>query len=66
MAQQVEVLLIDDRDGSGGDGTVRVGLSGSGCEIGGTAGHARALYEVWRAVAAARQAGRRRQAAGTG
>jgi hypothetical protein len=41
-----------------GDGTVRVGLDGTGYEIGRTAGHARALRDSLACcVAAARQAG---------
>jgi hypothetical protein len=41
-----------------GDGTVRVGLDGTGYEIGQTAGHRRALRDsLARCVAAARQAG---------
>lgn len=62
MAQRVEVLLIDDRDGSPVDGTVRVGLDGTWYEIGRTAGHARALRAcLARCMAAARQAGGGRQ-----
>ena len=48
-----------------GDGTVRVGLDGTGWEIDRTAGRARALRDsLARCVAAARQAGRQAAAGG--
>ncbi len=48
-----------------GEGAVRVGLDGTGYEIGLIAGHARALRDTLaRCVAAARRAVWRRQAAG--
>ena len=58
MAQQVRVLLIDDLDGNRGGGAVRVGLDGTGYEIGLIAGYARAAPDTLaRYVAAARRAG---------
>ena len=67
MAQQVQVLLIDDLDGSQVEGTVRVGPDGTGYEIGLTAGHVRALRDTLaRCVAAARRAGGGRRPARAG
>ena len=58
MAQKVQVLLIDDLDGSEADGTVRFGLDGTEYEIDLNAGHARALRDALsRYVQAARRAG---------
>ena len=64
MAQKVQVLLIDDLDGSEADGTVRFGLDGTEYEIDLTAGHARALRgALARYVGAARRAGSGRRPA---
>ncbi len=50
MAQQVQVLLIDDLDGSQA-GARRPRRAGRhGYEISRTAGHARALRDTWRAA----------------
>jgi hypothetical protein len=58
VAQKVQVLLIDDLDGSEADGTVRFGLDGTEYEIDLNAGHARALRDALsRYVQAARRAG---------
>jgi hypothetical protein len=58
VAQKVQVLLIDDLDGSAADGTVRFGLDGAEYEIDLTAEHARALRDALsRYVQAARRAG---------
>ena len=58
MAQKVQVLLIDDLDGSEADGTVRFGLDGTEYEIDLNAGHAQALRDALaRYVRAARRAG---------
>ncbi|MGH3183585.1 MAG: histone-like nucleoid-structuring protein Lsr2 [Streptosporangiaceae bacterium] len=58
MAQQVQVLLIDDLDGSEADGAVGFGLDGTVYEIDLTAGHTRALRDTLaRYVGASRRAG---------
>jgi hypothetical protein len=58
VAQKIQVLLIDDLDGSQADGTDRFGLDGTGYEIDLNAGHARALRDALsRYVQAARRAG---------
>jgi Lsr2 len=58
VAQKIQVLLIDDLDGSAADGTVRFGLDGTEYEIDLTAEHARALRDALsRYVQAARRAG---------
>ncbi len=58
MAQKVQVLLIDDLDGSEADGTVRFRLDGTGYEIDLNAGHVQALRDALaRYVQAARRAG---------
>ena len=58
MAQKVQVLLIDDLDGSAADGTVRFGLDGTEYEIDLNAEHAQALRDALsRYVQAARRAG---------
>ena len=58
MAQKIQVLLIDDLDGSAADGTVRFGLDGTDYEIDLNAGHAQALRDALsRYVQAARRAG---------
>ena len=58
MAQKIQVLLIDDLDGSAADGTVRFGLDGTEYEIDLNAGHAQALRDALsRYVQAARRAG---------
>ena len=58
MAQKVQVLLIDDLDGSEAEGTVRLGLDGTEYEIDLNAEHAQALRDALsRYVQAARRAG---------
>ena len=58
MAQKIQVLLIDDLDGSEADGTVRFGLDGTEYEIDLNAEHAQALRDALaRYVQAARRAG---------
>ena len=58
MAQKIQVLLVDDLDGSEADGTVRFGLDGAEYEIDLNAEHARALRDALsRYVQAARRAG---------
>ena len=58
MAQKIQVLLIDDLDGSAADGTVRFGLDGTEYEIDLNAEHAQALRDALsRYVQAARRAG---------
>ncbi len=74
MAQKIQILLIDDLDGSAADGAVRFGLDGAEYEIDLNAEHARALRDALaRYVAAARRAGggarrpaRSRRRTGTG
>ncbi len=43
MAQKIQILLIDDLDGSAAEGTVRFGLDGTEYEIDMNAGHDREL-----------------------
>jgi hypothetical protein len=58
VAQKIQVLLIDDLDGSAADGTVRFGLDGTEYEIDLNAEHAQALRDALsRYVQAARRAG---------
>jgi len=58
VAQKIQVLLIDDLDGSAAKGTVRFGLDGTEYEIDLNAENARALREALaRYVSAARRAG---------
>jgi len=58
VAQKIQVLLVDDLDGSEADGTVRFGLDGAEYEIDLNAEHARALRDALsRYVQAARRAG---------
>ena len=58
MAQKVQILLIDDLDGSEADGTVRFGLDGTEYEIELNARHAQDLRDALaRYVTAARRAG---------
>jgi Lsr2 len=58
VAQKIQVLLIDDLDGSQADGTVRFALDGTEYEIDLSAEHAGALREALaRYVSAARQGG---------
>ena len=58
MAQKIQILLIDDLDGSEADGTVRFGLDGTEYEIDLNAEHAQALRDALaRYVQAARRAG---------
>ena len=46
VAQKIQVLLIDDLDGSEAEGTVRFGLDGTEYELDLNAEHARALREA--------------------
>ena len=67
MAQKIQILLIDDLDGSEAEGTVRFGLDGAEYEIDLNAEHAQALRDALaRYVHAARRArgGARRPARG--
>ena len=58
MAQKIQVLLIDDLDGSQAEGTVRFGLDGTEYEIDLNTGHAQALRDaLLRYVRAGRRAG---------
>ena len=58
MAQKIQILLIDDLDGSAAEGAVRFGLNGTGYEIDLNAGHHRELRDaLTRYVNAARRAG---------
>ncbi len=58
MARKVQILFIDDLDGSEADGTVRFGLDGTEYEIDLNAEHAEALRDALaRYVSAARRAG---------
>ena len=58
MAQKIQVLLLDDLDGSEAEGTVRFGLDGIDYEIDLNAEHAQALRDALaRYVRAARRAG---------
>jgi Lsr2 len=58
VAQKIQVLLIDDLDGSAAEDTVRFGLDGTEYEIDLTAQHAQALRDALsRYVQAARRAG---------
>ena len=61
MAQKIQVLLIDDLDGSEAEGTVRFGLDGTEYEIDLSAEHAEALRS---ALAPFIGAARRSRAAG--
>jgi hypothetical protein len=67
MAQKVEVLLLDDLDGSQADETVSFGIDGGQYEIDLSAEHASDLRSSLEAfVAAARKTGGRRQSRGSG
>jgi Lsr2 len=56
VAQKIQILLIDDLDGSAAEGTVRFGLDGTGYKIDLNAGHARELRDaLTRYVNAARR-----------
>jgi hypothetical protein len=58
VAQKIQVLLIDDLDGTEAEGTVRFGLDGTEYEIDLNAEHAQALRDALaRYVSAARRAG---------
>jgi nucleoid-associated protein Lsr2 len=58
VTQKIQVLLIDDLDGTEAEGTVRFALDGTEYEIDLNAEHARALREALaRYVSAARRAG---------
>ena len=58
MAQKIQILFIDDLDGSEAEGTVRFGLDGTDYEIDLNAEHAQALRDALaRYVHAARRAG---------
>jgi hypothetical protein len=67
VAQKIQVLLIDDLDGSAAEGTVRFGLDGTDYEIDLNVEHTQALRDALaRYVSAARRArgGARRPAPG--
>ncbi len=67
MAQKIQVLLLDDLDGSEAEGTVRFALDGTEYEIDLNAEHAQALRDALaRYVRAARRAGGRRPAPSQG
>jgi hypothetical protein len=56
MAQKVNVLLVDDIDGSGADETIQFGLDGTHCEIDLNSDHAQELRgQLERYVKAARK-----------
>ena len=58
MAQKIQILFIDDLDGSAAEGTVRFGLDGTEYEIDLNARHARELRDaLTRYVNAARRVG---------
>src|SRR6201986_3291382 len=58
VAQKIQILFIDDLDGSEAEGTVRFGLDGTEYEIDLNAEHAQALRDALaRYVRAARRAG---------
>ena len=58
MAQKIQILFVDDLDGSEAEGTVRFGLDGTEYEIDLNAEHAQALRDALaRYVKAARRAG---------
>ena len=58
MAQKIQILLIDDLDGSAAEGTVRFGLDGTEYEIDLNAKHAKNMREALaRYVNAARRVG---------
>jgi Lsr2 len=58
VAQKVQILFIDDIDGSAADGTVRFGLDGTDYQIDLNAGHAQELRDALaRYVSSARRAG---------
>ena len=46
MAQKIQILFIDDLDGSAAEGTVRFGLDGTEYEIDLNAGHAKELRDA--------------------
>ena len=46
MAQKIQILLLDDLDGSAAKGTVRFGLDGTEYEIDLNAGHDRELRDA--------------------
>ena len=59
MVQKIQILFIDDLDGSAAEGTVRFGLDGTEYEIDLNAEHATALRDALaRYVSAARRASR--------
>ena len=61
MAQKIQILLIDDLDGSAAEGTVRFGLDGTEYEIDLNARHARELRDaLTRYVHAARRGRKQR------
>jgi hypothetical protein len=58
VAQKIQILFIDDLDGSEAESTIRFGLDGTKYEIDLNAGHAQALRDARaRYVHAARRAG---------
>jgi Lsr2 len=67
VAQKVQILFIDDLDGSAAEGTVRFGLDGTEYEIDLNAGHAQELRDALaRYVKPARRAAGARRPAGSG
>jgi len=67
VAQKIQVLLVDDLDGSEAEGTVRFGLDGTEYEIDLNAEHAQALRDALaRYVRAARRPARGRGRAPSG
>jgi hypothetical protein len=67
VAQKIQILFIDDLDGSAAEGTVRFGLDGTEYEIDLNAGHAKELRDALaRYVDAARRVGNARGPARSG
>jgi hypothetical protein len=67
VAQKIQILFIDDLDGSAAEGTVRFGLDGTEYEIDLNAGHAKELRDALaRYVDAARRVGNARRPARSG
>ena len=63
MAQKIQILFIDDLDGSEAEGTVRFGLDGTEYEIDLNAEHAQALRDALARYVQCGAAGRGRYAA---
>lgn len=63
MAQQIQVLFVDDIDGSEAEGSVRFGLDGAEYEIDLSVAHSEELHKALAPyIAHARKAGARRAA----